>query len=150
MIREATIEDLRGMYQAAQEFAKSSAFIREINFDLFVDTWKVFLETGVGVIFVVLDVAGNIVGSLGGVAYPDINSGKMVASEFFWFVMEKHRGDGVQLLRMFVQWAQEKKCSSARVCHMIDSMPDRLATIYKRMGFNAIEVHYSKELMPCQ
>lgn len=150
LIRLATIEDLPRMERAAQEFAKESVFIRDIDFPQFVITWTSFLEAGFGVIFVVADVLGNIVGALGGVAYPDIHSGKLVASEFFWFIRKENRGDGLELLRRFIQWAQERKCSTVRVCHMIDSMPERLAVVYKRMGFSPIEVHYSKELTTCQ
>lgn len=146
MIRQATIEDLPRMERAAREFEKTSKFVRGINFDSFVPSWKTFIENGCGVIFTVADDTGEIFGAIGGVAYPDVNSGILTASEFFWFIRHDKRGDGIRLFKKFEAWAVQNGCKEIRMCHLIDSMPKQLAKVYDRLGFQACEIHYTKEL----
>jgi GNAT superfamily N-acetyltransferase len=103
------------------------------------------LESGTGVIFV--DENGEeIQGTLGGVAYPEINSGELVATEFFWFVAPERRGGGLRLYRAFEEWARSKGCREIRMAYLIDSMPEKLAKLYRRLGFEPVEVQYVKEL----
>lgn len=146
MIRQATIEDLPKMERVAREFEKTSAFIDKINFDTFIRSWESFLGNGIGVIFAVVEDSGDIIGAIGGVSYPDIHSGALVASEFFWFIRHDKRGDGLRLFHKFQEWAKQKGCKTIRMCHMIDSMPKKLAKVYDRLGFRAAEIHYTKEL----
>jgi GNAT superfamily N-acetyltransferase len=145
MIRKALVEDLPRIHACASEFYAASKFLRRFNLERFVSAWTDFLETGVGTVFVAED-GGEVTGCIGGVVYPDLYSGTLVATEFFWYVRERHRGAGVRLYHAFEDWARERRCSEIRMVHLTDSMPERLAKVYRRFGYEASEVHYVKEL----
>lgn len=146
MIREATVEDLMDVGPCAERFYASSAFLTDFNINVFAASWKAILSAGYGVIFLLLE-GEKIVGAIGGLTYPDMNSGKVTATETFWFVDEENRGmGGINLYRRLERWAREKGCASLRMGHMIDLMPGKLKELYSRLGYRVIEVTYSKEL----
>jgi GNAT superfamily N-acetyltransferase len=132
------------MGACAREFYAASRFLRTFDLARFTAMWTGLLASGAGAIFVLDD--GEIRGAIGGVAYPDIYSGELTATEFFWFVSEAHRGGGIRLYRAFERWAKAKGCARIRMVHLMDSMPEKLQTVYERLGFEAAEVHYSKDL----
>jgi GNAT superfamily N-acetyltransferase len=146
-IRTATVEDLASLEPLAREFYASSQVLKRFDTDLFVTTWIRLLDAN-GVIFLLEDNAGVISGALGGVIYGDPYSGDAIATEFFWFVSAKARGGrgGLQLLQAFEGWARDRGALEIRMVHLLDSMPEKLARVYKHFGFQPIEVHYSKEL----
>jgi GNAT superfamily N-acetyltransferase len=144
-IRPATINDLPTLEPIAREFYACSKFLEGFDIDHFCSVWTQLFDSGLGVIFLALK-DDEIVGALGGVAYPEIYTGEMVASEFFWFIRAEHRGGGLKLYRAFEQWAKDMKCGRIRMVHLLDSMPEKLQTTYLRLGFAAAEVHYTKEI----
>jgi GNAT superfamily N-acetyltransferase len=145
-IRPATVEDLASLEPLAREFYASSQVLKRFDTDLFVQTWIRLLDAN-GVIFLLED-GSSIVGALGGVLYGDPYSGDAIATEFFWFVAQRARGGrgGLQLLKAFEGWARDRGALEIRMVHLLDSMPEKLARVYKHFGFQPIEVHYSKEL----
>ena len=145
MIRTATIDDLVTLADLAAQFYASSKFLNDFNLECFETTWTQLLSSGMGAVFVLDGVDGPI-GALGGVAYPDINSGRLTATEFFWFVDPAFRGKGLSLYKAFEDWARSKRCSEIRMVHLADSMPSQLERLYERLGFDMAEVHYRKEL----
>ena len=144
MIR-ATVSDLPRMETAAREFYALSRFLHGFDMARFVTLWTDLLEKDMGVIFAVENGAG-IHGAIGGVVYPEPYSGDPVATEFFWFIKPEHRGSGLDLYRAFELWARKKGCKQIRMVHLMDLMPGRLAVLYRRLGFEAAEMHYVKEL----
>jgi GNAT superfamily N-acetyltransferase len=146
-IRPATAADLPLCGPAAQEFYASSKFLQGFNLDGFVKTWTGFIAADVGVMFLLWDDDGQVAGAIGGALYPEPYGSATVCQEFFWFVSPKQRGQGVELYRELEQWARDRGCSRIRMCHMLDSMPDRLKRVYERWGFEPVEVHYEKELV---
>jgi GNAT superfamily N-acetyltransferase len=89
--------------------------------------------------------ADEVTGCIGGVIYPDLYSGSLVATEFFWFVREQKRGPGIRLYKAFEDWAREQGCSQIRMVHLMDSMPDKLAKFYTHFGYEPSEVHFLKQ-----
>jgi GNAT superfamily N-acetyltransferase len=146
-LRQAEIEDLPKMENCAREFYASSRFLKGFDIAKFCQLWSQLLARGTGVIFM-LESDGEIQGSIGGVIYPDAYSESLIATEFFWFVRHSERGQGLKLYRAFETWAREKACDEIRMVHLHDSMPERLATLYRRLGYQAAETHYVKELAP--
>ena len=116
-----------------------------VVFERFETTWNQLLTSGAGVIFVVED-CGAFLGALGAVAYPEINSGRLTATEMFWFDDPSHRRDGLKLYKVFEVWARERQCVEIRMVHLSDSRAASLERIYSRLGFEQAEVHYRKEL----
>lgn len=130
----------------AHEFAASTKYVKNFNFERFCEVWKSFIEHGAGIILVLIDGDYSIVGMLGGLAIPEPYSGDLGASEMFWFVRDGHRGGGLSLYRAFEAWAREKGCVQIRMAGLSDSMPEKMDKIYRRLGFEPCERQYVKEL----
>ena len=144
MIQKATIADLPEVAVLLEEFRGLSRFL-DGDQRVFIQSWTGLLNSDVGVIFMQRE-AGKIVGLLGGVAYPDVNTGRLVATEFFWFVRESARGGGLRLYKDFERWAQARGCQTIQMVHLLDVQPERMERLYHRMGFSAVETHYMKAL----
>lgn len=145
MIVQAQISDLPLLAAGAREFYQSSAMLGEFHLDKFVHFWTNLLIAGSGVIFLLMN-DGKIHGAIGGVTHRSPYSDEQVAPELFWFVMKENRGGGLQLYRRFEQWAREKGCQEIRMVHLADSMPEKVADFYCRVGFTKVETLYAKRL----
>lgn len=145
MIRQATVEDLPGMEAGAREFYASSKYLGKFDPVRFVSVWTNLISSQAGVIFLLIE-ADELEGAIGGVVYPDLYSGEIIATEFFWFVRQEHRGGGLRLYKEFEEWAKWKGASQIRMVHLQDSMPDKLERLYRHWGYQPIETHYAKEL----
>jgi len=144
--QKATVSDLPKIQRCAEEFYAASKFLTGFNLERFCNLWTGLIESGAGVIFFCAGEDGDWTGMIGGMAYPDIYSGVMTASEMMWFVREGHRGQGVKLYRAFESWAREHGCKLIRMVHLLDVMPEKVARFYKSVGFAPIEMHYQKDL----
>lgn len=145
MLRLA-VADLPKLAACAEEFYSRSRFLHGFDLSRFVAMWTGLLESGSGVIFALQDDSGEITGTIGGLAYPDPYSGELIATEFFWYAREGHRGAGLKLYREFERWAIAQGCSQLRMVHLLDSMPEKLERVYRHLGFEAVETHYTKDL----
>ena len=97
-IYPANIDDLARLAPLAAQFYAASMFLRQFDMERFQSLWKGLLELGNGVIYV-LESNGEIQGVIGGVMHPEIYSGELLCQEFFWYVDEKHRGQGIRLYK---------------------------------------------------
>lgn len=147
VIRKAAIKDLPRLHGLAKEFYQASRILGRLPFEMhrFIKAWTNFLESELGVIFLAED-AGAVNGMIGGIQYPDLYSGVLVATEFFWFVKAEQRGSGIRLYKAFESWAKEQGCEQIRMVHLSDSMPTKVANFYLRLGYELSEQHYLKEL----
>ena len=145
LVRQATLQDLPRLSACGREFYTSSKVLREFNIERFCETWTVLLSNGTGVIFLLCD-GEEITGTIGGMAHKDLYSNDIIGQEFFWYVLEESRGAGVRLYRAFENWAKERGCSRLRMGYLVDSMPEKVGRFYERLGLEADEVVYSKEL----
>lgn len=133
------------MEAPARKFYASSTKLRDFDIAKFVDLWEGFLKNGIGAIFLALE-DERIVGAIGGIFHREAYSDERVCQEFFWFIELESRGEGFRLYRAFEKWAREQGCNELRMVHLIDSMPDKVALFYQRMGYSKTEVLYSKRL----
>jgi len=145
-IREAETSDLDSLEPLATEFYSQSQFLTGFDMARFKRCWTELIEGGAGTIFLLIDDRGEIAGLLGGMKYPELYSGTPIATEFFWYVQEGLRGQGMKLYRAFEDWARNRKCSQIRMVHLMDSMPDKLNVVYRRLGYEPAELHYVKDL----
>lgn len=145
MIRQATIDDLPNLGALAEQFFASSRHLREFDLNTFVANWTQFITLGIGVVFLLEDDEKTPLGAIGGLAFPDVNCGKLAAQEAFWFVAPESRGaGGVRLLDAFERWACGKGCVEIRMVHLEDSMPEKLQRFYERRGYEKSETVYTK------
>jgi GNAT superfamily N-acetyltransferase len=126
------------------EFYNSSKYLKNFNKEHCFKTWKMILENKIGFGFLLIE-KENPVGIICGLKYNDINSGELTVTEAAWFVKKSCRRKGLILLKKFEEEAKRGNCKSIIMVHLLDSMPDKLQKIYKRMGYEPIEVHYKKE-----
>ncbi len=149
-IERTQVEDLPKLAGCAAAFYAASKFLKRFDIARFVDIWSGFIAGGMGVIFSLVNEAGEVVGVIGGIAHPDLYSGDLIASEFFWFVQRDYRGaHGMKLYFLFEKWArEEKRCSQIRMACLMDSNPDQMAALYERMGYQLCEQQFVKELNP--
>lgn len=144
-IRKLDIDEIERLGELAEKFYASSEFLQGFSLEVFRESWTSFLSSGLGVIFV-LEADGKLMGAIGGLKYPDPNSGEWTATEFFWFVDEACRGKGLLLLKRFEEWARGQGCKKILMVHLLDLMPEKVKRVYERYGYKAIEVHYAKEV----
>ena len=145
MTRQLPIDELDKLLPLAEKFYASSEALKEFRPEAFKHNWTTFISNDLGVIFV-LEEEGRVIGAIGGIKAPDVNSGDPVATEFFWFVAEGSRGGGIALLRKFEGWAREQGCKRITMAFLSDLMPGKVKALYERLGYTEMEVHYTKEI----
>ena len=145
MIRKITKDEIPILASLGEEFYKASGLSGSFNMAHFTAQWTVLLDAGMGVIFVAFD-GETPIGVLAGIKTQDLNSGIWQAGEMAWFVTEKHRGQGIRLLKTFEAWAKEQGCKRIAMAYLCASMPETVKRIYRLLGYKEIEVTYSKEV----
>lgn len=145
--RQLSLSELDSLLPLSREFYSSSRFLGEFDIEKFRQIWAQLINGDMGAIFVIEE-GSNPVGALGGFIHPELYSGKVVAEEMFWFASQAKRGIGVKLYRHFEQWARDRGAETLQMVHLMDSMPKKLETFYSHMGFEPVEMRYSKRLIP--
>lgn len=144
-IREATKEDVLDLLVLFKQFSKESGY----KYKLDMVTLKENLELAVeapNFLLSVLEVDGEIVGSLVGAVTTPLFSKDKTATELAWFVEESHRGSSgsLRLIKNYENWAKDKGCKFVTMVD-IDSL-NNLEQVYKRVGYTLTEKTYVKEL----
>ena len=103
------------------------------------------MDSGLGFILKKM-VNGRAVGALGFIAVEDINDGKLVANETFWFVLPEFRGRGFELLLKYEEAARALGCDRCSMIHLESLQPEKLGSIYLKRGYKKIETSYFKPL----
>ncbi len=89
---------------------------------------------------------GEPIGLLAGsVAYSNLFRAK-VYQELVWYVDEKHRGEGLRLLKHLEEWCKEKGIKKIIMAFMHNSMPERLYEFYIKKGYIPLETHLIKDV----
>lgn len=146
-LRTATTADLPQLAELAAEFYGTSKFLTDLSAPHFVKFWEDVLCSNLGILFLLLE-EDRIVGALGAIAHRQPYNDSFVAQECALFIIEKARG-GIGLLRLiraFEKFARERGCSRIRIGYLHDSMPERLAQFYRRMGFEPEETMFGRSL----
>lgn len=113
--------------------------------DHFVKKWNEILDGGTGVILASFK-ENTITGAIGAVLTQHLFSSKMMAVECFWYVLPEHRGDGIRLLKAFEEWAVKAGAELLAMIHLLSLQPEKLGSLYRRMGYHPVEVNYLKEI----
>lgn len=145
MIKEVKVEELPKVAEVGKIFFEESNLPGKIDPEIFCKNWKTLIGIGMGKI-IGLYRDGEFIGALGFLITPDINDGKLVATETFWFVSPKFRGQGIKLLLFFIKHAKEIGCVRVIMMHLFNSHSEQLSKLYENLGFSAIEKHYLKNL----
>lgn len=93
----------------------------------------------------VLESSGNLIGMLGGMAYPHWwNRDYLVAQELFWWCEPEARGEGGKLLSAFEDWARNKGVSEITMVGTGKLKHAALSRYYERRGYKATEQSFTK------
>ena len=140
MIVKATPETIHQILPLAREFTGQIPDY-PLNETSYIDGLKNLIKSGAGGMWMWVK-NSVVVGAIGGVKYPDMLTGRMVALEMYWFVTESCRGGigAVKLLKQFESWASESGCSHVFMVNLECSMSERLAVFYQKMGYRLLLV----------
>lgn len=118
----------------------------KFNRDHFAKTWRMLLESGVGIWL--MDFPSKR-GAIGGATYEDIFTGEKVASEIFWYIKPEERGTalGLNLMRAFIREARTRGCTIVRsAVPRHPEMARIIGNIYPRLDFTFLESGWEKRL----
>lgn len=119
---------------------------------VFLRNWERFLAEGHGTILGLYDEHEKLVGGLGVLLGPDLNDGRLVATETFWFVDAQYRQGRapLRLLAAYRQWAQEHGAVEWRLVHLLtgpdSTRTEKLGHLYHRLGLRPIETGWAQAL----
>ena len=112
-------------------------------------TWCKLIESGIGVMFLVEDETGKIVGGIGGARYPTLLTGLERCTQLFVYVRPEYRGriSIRKLMRELEIWAVEIRAHD--ICMpLLKSMPGSTRDVYEKMGYTETETQFRKTLEP--
>lgn len=150
-VRPLTVAELPLCESFALGFHAEKQLPGAFAMDVFLRNWTLFLTQYPSVILTLWK-GEELLGGLGAMVMPDLSDGRLTATEMFWYVRpEARHGRGAfALVYAFEDWGASKGAVEFRIVHMLlpgeDPATVRLAPIYKRWGYRALEVSYVK---PC-
>jgi len=106
--------------------------------------WINLVNSGEGVVFVIAE-ESRVLGFICGYKSRNIDTGKLVAQMWHWFVETEARGHGVYLLRRFEAWAVKQGCQEVSITCFPQLWTDKHRGIYERMGYKLEGMIFMKE-----
>lgn len=148
MIRELTLSELTLCLQIAPLFFMEGLLPGEFKNDVFIQTWEKLYSINIGKIHGAFN-DNNLCGAIGGIIFPDPNTGDLTATEMFWYVIPDFRKGtiGLKLLNYFENWAIKEGAKRIIMVHLNNLQPERLSILYRKKGYLPIEIHYMKEVI---
>lgn len=145
-IRHLDPEEVYLCVDSGREFYREAGLPGKFLPEIFTGSWERLIKLRLGTIIGAF-VDGNLVGAIGGIAYPDINDGELVVTEAFWYMDAKHRqaGLGAKLYHAFEVWVQWR---GARRIIMValPSSGEMVIDWYKKQGYRLLETQFIKEV----
>lgn len=145
MIREASQADIPRIVELGSESLLEGPY-RELIKDKPEQTAQLAIEVirEKGKVLLFENDEGKIVGLLGFIIFPHYFTGEITAGEMIWYVSPDER-KGCGAIRLL--WAAEKLAKELGAIRMQFTAPtSEVGAIYKRFGYQQIEVSFQKEL----
>ena len=148
VIRPLSIDELDSCIEGGKAFYEQSCLPGKFVPELFIENWKRLFDLNIAVIigaFVDPNISPS--GAIGGIIYPDVNDGVLVATEMFWFVnpLERNKYLGVRLFREFEQWALSKGAKRI-IMVALATNGTNVSRFYELHGFRMLETQFIKEI----
>jgi GNAT superfamily N-acetyltransferase len=146
-IRQLQTAELPLILDMAHKFFEEANVGGEFNDEIFILSWAGFMKSGNGAIFI-LSENEQIKGAIGGLTYREINTGKSMALETFFYVDHEYRDKGVggQLIHQLEQWAKSMFCVKLIMAALMNKDFPNVEKFYVSRGYKHLEVNFSKEL----
>ena len=143
--RITTRAGIQAMLHLAIAFHRDHPIPRPLDPDHWVDVWTGLVENGHAHVCVLVGPDGSYVGCIGILMHTDLSSGELGAQEAFWFVLPFAVG-AMDLLHWAEDKARSEGATTLTVSALYNESGERLARVYRRLGYEAAEVSYQKEL----
>ena len=146
MIKSLTTEEeLIQLHAILSEFYKLMPYKKkEIKAEPWASRWMNLIESGFGKVLALVE-DGVYKGGIGLVTVNSLEDGSQVTQEAFWYVDAKSRGGGIRLYKAAEEYVKSIGSERFMMIHLENSMPDKVRSFYKRMGFKKTETTYIKE-----
>lgn len=143
-VRKAVEADFPDIVRMGLEFAIAPGYEGRVNLDplIFAERLEHLSQAEDGFLSVLTD-DGKVCGAIGGFVAPSLFSNARHASELFWFVDPKARGNGSgrKLLEALVEWA---KSTDALTLNMIEPPSNpQIGSLYEKMSFSKFETYWN-------
>lgn len=149
MIFEVTTsKELEECLQLGEHHYKFSNYYSGDMRDLrknFIPSWQNLIKKKIGKIFV-MEKNEKIIGGMGFLITPDTEDGTLTCIGRFWYMDEKHRGEGVKVYRKVESYAKSVGCKKIIMGCLSFSHADKFKKLYTRMGFQENETSYIKHI----
>lgn len=89
---------------------------------------------------------GNVIGILAGKIITEPTGNSKIFQEVVWYVAKAHRKYGLLLIRAMENRLKNEGISAMIMVHISNSMPEKVARLYERMGYKHMECHYLKRI----
>jgi GNAT superfamily N-acetyltransferase len=154
LIRALTVHELYLCEPFGQAFIKEKGLPGPFDAAHFNKNWTMLLQPPYRGQLLGLWHDEALVGGIGGIIAPDMNTAVDVLNEFFWYVDPAHRMSSysVRLMSQFKMWGIHHGAKRWRMVHLLsdgeteDPTSVRLAEFYKKRGFRPIEVTYDQPI----
>lgn len=146
MIVVAEYDHLAKIAELGPKFWSESKLPGDFVPEVFIKNWEKIIERDQGVIFANINENNKVNGAIGLLIYNDINDGKLIMQEAFWFVDESSRGFGIKLLKKAEKLAETLGVKRFVMTHVLNQYADKLSKLYPKMGFTPLEINYIKHL----
>jgi len=143
-ILEITTTDLPSLVALAREFFEEAKLRGSFDADWWMAQWTLFLTNGYGHILVARR-DELLVGGVGYLLYPDVQTNVMTALEAFLFVSRPYR-HGLTALRLLHALESDAARHEARLVRVaaLEGMDARVPDWYQREGYRPVETIYEK------
>ena len=124
-IRPLTLDELPLCVPFGKAFVREKHVPGEFSPETFIKNWTMFLSAYPAVIFGLWEDMA-LVGGIGGMIFPDLNTGTPCAIEFFWYVDPAHRNTlgAARLPLTFKKWGKRHGAERFRMIHLLDEGED--------------------------
>lgn len=146
-ISDITRENPDHINRLGVSFYSEGGLPGQFKLGYFLNNWAKVIAKDVGALWK-LTLDDQLVGAIGGIIFPDMNDGELVATETFWYVDKQYRGGtgGIRLLQEFENWAMSREVRRLLMTHIVGVMPDNLEPFYQKRGYRLFEKCYVREL----
>lgn len=128
-------------------FFKESGLPGTFNWTHFQEAWRSIIHKEIGVILVD-ERYSEVIGLIGGIIAPCMNTGDIETFETFWYVFPQYRRTpaAIRLLRAFELWSIEHNAVRMKMAHLTRLNPEYVRNMYDRMGYTEQETCFTLEL----
>ena len=143
-VRRATIGDFSQAEALFEEFVNESLaeYSTSIEKGALTTTMKELMDN----CLVLENGDGRLIGVLAGKVVGNPINGARVFQEVVWYVLKDHRKYGILLLKAMEVRLKSEGIKAMIMINMADSMPDKVARFYERMGYKHLECHFLKRI----